>query len=132
MKRILVAIGVLVAALLPVTLTAPAHADPCFFTDGDFSDLRAEAGNGWGDNLAHVEDVVANCTGTWTLSGDTWNGHSEKTRVWPMRDGSTVELNFAVYDTGDRFRFHDVAYTHTHTGSQQKYCEWPRNGNGPC
>jgi hypothetical protein len=108
-------------------------ADPCFFSAPEFDAWYD--GIRWGASLDTVENQYANCTGSWQLWGEVWNGHDTKLRVWPRPDGGQTQIVFAHFDTGATWRAHSHAWTfNTNTlgGTEwRKECEWPRQGS-PC
>jgi hypothetical protein len=143
MRKWLAGIIAGVFALAPafiVATQAPAHADPCFFTDTEFSNWYN--GDRWDASLSRVENGYANCVGAWddTKPVDVWNGHLVYWREWPQQDGGHVWIKFGKYDNAPTYRAHDAAM-HGHgdpfssplASDFVRRCEWPRvDGSRPC
>jgi hypothetical protein len=119
---------------LQVVQSAPAHADPCFFSAAEFGNWYD--GARWGASLSTVEDQYANCAGSWEATGEVWNGHETSRRVWPRADGGKTKIVFAIYNTGVKFRAHSRATTYDEgpggITDVRVECEFPRAGNEPC
>lgn len=121
-----------------VTKAKPAaKLDPCFFTESEYLDWQN--GDHWGASLSKVENTYANCVGVWdnstgSLDCGDWYSHNEHCRVWPMKDGSQVEITFAHYDTDPTWRAHDEAWLRqgSTSGNTHHDCEWPRPSGNPC
>jgi hypothetical protein len=136
-KMMVVGTALGVATTLPVVAnTTSAHAkDPCFFSGAEFNNWRTEkSGNpGWGDTLAHVENDIANCTGTWDATLTPHNcpqddGNMKTWRTWPQSDGDQVWIAFADYgfSASPRFRAHcEAGIYHPDTNS----FEWKERQN---
>jgi hypothetical protein len=121
--------ALILAAQLAPAITPAANADPCFFGTYEFSDWYT--GARWGATLSKVEGTYANCVGAWDTYSGTWNGHTEKRRVWPRSDGGTTEMVFARMDDG-LWHAHDNASTYKYGVDYRHECEWPRDNNTAC
>lgn len=109
---ILVSALVLALAWVGVQSDNSAHASKtapkasCTFSQNEFDAWLSEYGNsyhdsnyaGWGDSLGRVQDVFANCVGTWgqlvTPGGNCNLTGFLQWRVWQQSDGDEVWIIF--------------------------------------